>query len=210
MIAFFILQEGVSVVDKRYTDPFTALGPAVTDSGTGDYTKLAAWTSNGEKDPPCQKAGFVNTRFPIDLEVYDVPAQRKVYNDFAAGLKATPALNNSLFLFEGYSLQGVKAVPADSTAFPFRQNNLLVAPLIIYSPAGKDLDKKAEKLGESLRQTLFKASGKKELQTYVNYAFGNENTKNWYGYEKWRQDRLLALKNKYDPDRKFSFYAPIA
>jgi hypothetical protein len=210
VIMFFILQEGAAVVDKRYTDPFTALGPSVTENGTGDYTNLAAWTSNGEKDPPCQKAGFTNIRFPIDLQTYDVSAQRKVYDNFAAALKETPALNNSLFLFEGYSLQGVKAISDQSTAIPFRQNNLLVAPLIIYTPAGKDLDKKAERLGESLRQTLHKASGKKELHTYVNYAFGNEEVENWYGFERWRQDRLLALKNKYDPHRKFSFYAPIA
>lgn len=44
----------------------------------------------------------------------------------------------------------------------------------------------------------------------MNYAFGDESTQNWYGYEQWRQDRLSALKRKYDPNSKFSFYAPIA
>lgn len=29
-----------------------------------------------------------------------------------------------------------------------------------------------------------------------------------YGHEQWRQDKLKALKTKYDPKGKFSFYAP--
>lgn len=181
----------------------------MTESGTGDYTKLPALTGNGENDIVCQKAGFSNIRFPIDLQTYNVKAQRKVYNQFTAALKETPALNNSLFLFEGYSLQGVKSVNDKSTAFPFRQNNLLVAPVIIYAPAGKTLDQKAEALGEGLRQTLHIGSGKKDLHAYVNYAYGKEGVKSWYGFENWRQEKLLALKNKYDPKRRFSFYAPI-
>jgi hypothetical protein len=208
-VAFFILQEGAEIVDKRYTNPFNALGRAVTESGTGDYTNLAPWTSNGENDPPCRKAVFANISLPNRSRDVHERAQREVYNHFAAALNDTPAFNNSLFLFEGYSPQGVKPVPDSSTAFPFRQNNLLVAPVIIYPPAGNDLDGKAARLGEGLRQTLHKASGKKELHAYVNYAFGNEGVENWYGFEKWRQDRLLALKEKYDPKRKFSFYAPI-
>ena len=52
--------------------------------------------------------------------------------------------------------------------------------------------------------------GRDEFHAYVNYAFGTETNEEMYGYEQWRQDRLLALKDKYDPQRRFSFYAPIA
>ncbi len=41
-------------------------------------------------------------------------------------------------------------------------------------------------------------------------AYGDEGTKSWFGYENWRQDRLKALKKKYDPKGRFSFYAPIS
>ena len=44
----------------------------------------------------------------------------------------------------------------------------------------------------------------------VYAAYGDEGTKSWFGYEIWRQDRLKALKKKYDPKSQFSFYAPIA
>lgn len=57
---------------------------------------------------------------------------------------------------------------------------------------------------------LFQGSGETQLHAYVNYAFGEEEPRNWYGYEQWRLDKLKALKDKYDPRRKFSFYAPVA
>jgi hypothetical protein len=47
------------------------------------------------------------------------------------------------------------------------------------------------------------------MRVYVNYAYGDENAKEWYGAEAWRQQRLSALKKKYDPQRKFSFFAPV-
>ncbi|KAI1496581.1 FAD binding domain protein [Biscogniauxia marginata] len=210
VIMFYILQEGVTAVDTTYTALFQKLGPVATDAAGGSYTDLPAWTGNGNESPPCQKAGLVNVRFPIDVESYNIAAQRKAYDLFASTTQQNTALNNSLFLFEGYSTQGVKAVSEKTTAFPFRSDSLLLPPLITYAPAGSDLDKAAAKLGNDLRQILYEGTGKSELHTYVNYAFGDEKRENWYGYEQWRQERLLALKNKYDPLRKFSFYAPIA
>lgn len=179
-------------------------------SGSGTLKDLPAWTGNANESPPCQKNGDVNIlRFPIDLQSYSIKAQRAAFDKFAKVTSEIPQLNRSMFLFEGYSLQGVKAVPANSTASPFRDDNLLVAPLIIYRSNPK-LDSTAIDFGEDLRQILFQESGETELRAYVNYAFGEEQPKNWYGYELWRLKKLKALKDKYDPQRKFSFYAPVA
>lgn len=207
---FFILQEGVSAVDAEFTQPFLDLGPVATSANAGDYTNLASWTSNDNASPPCQKAGLANTRFPIDHEIYDIPSQREAFDLFSSVTRDIPALNGSLFLYEGYSLQGVRAIPDDSTAYPFRGDALLQAPLILYAQDGPELESKAAQFGQDLRNIVYKGTGRKELHTYVNYAFGSESKMNMYGYEQWRQDRLLELKNKYDPQRKFSFYAPIA
>ncbi|KAI1500378.1 hypothetical protein F5X99DRAFT_410079 [Biscogniauxia marginata] len=195
---FYILQEGVKTVDSTYTKPFHDVGPIVTDTGSGTYTDLPRWTGLDNEAASCQHTGLANTRFPIDIESYDVPAMRKFYDLFASATQETPALNASFLLVKGYSLAGVKAVPSAATAFAFafRSDNLLVAP-------------KATDLGNELRRILYEASGRSELHTYIDYAFGDETPKNWYGHEEWCQDRLLALKNKYDPERKFSFYAPI-
>lgn len=42
-------------------------------------------------------------------------------------------------MFEGYSMQGVHAIPNDSSAFAFRSENIISAPLIKYLPADSDL-----------------------------------------------------------------------
>ncbi|KAI1354407.1 hypothetical protein F5Y01DRAFT_311972 [Xylaria sp. FL0043] len=158
---FCILQEGTDVVDLIYTTPFHELGPLASDAADGSYRDLPAWTGNSNDALPCQDAEL-----------------RKVYDLFASAMKTVPALNGSLFLIEGYSLQGAKAVPSDQTAFPNRAGNLLVSPLLTYAPSSTALDKKSADLRESLRQTLYEGSSQKELYTYVNYAFGDETEKN--------------------------------
>ncbi|KAI1188078.1 FAD-binding domain-containing protein [Nemania serpens] len=212
LIMLYVLQEGVTAVDSAYTKPFHGLNPVVATAGTGTYTDLTTWLDNTLTSPPCQKAGLVNMLFPVDVELYDVSAQRKVYDLFSSVTHQTPALNRSVIFFEGYPVEGVKAVPSDQTAIANRADNVLISPFISYapSPATPELDKTAADLGGRIRQIVHEGTGREELYAYVNYAFGDETAENWYGYEKWRQDRLKALKHKYDPLGKFSFYAPIA
>jgi len=200
----------VDVVDPTYTQPFHDIGPLSAEPVGGSYTDLAGWTGIATTSPPCQKDGLVNPRFPIYLESYNVPAQKQAYDVFASGANGTSAFNGSIFMFEGYSMEGVQAIESNSTAFAFRSENLLAAPLITYAPAGSERDQEAAQFGEQLRQILHEASGRMDLRAYVNYAYGDETPQQWYGSEGWRQSRLQALKKKYDPEGKFSFYAPIA
>lgn len=197
-------------VDPVYTKPFYDIGPLSTKPLGGSYTDLAGWTNIATTSPPCQKVGFANPRFPIYLQGYNVPAQKKAYDVFASAIRGPSAFNNSIFMFEGYSMQGVQAIDSKSSAFAFRTENLLAAPLIIYAPAGPELEDKVAKLGNDLRNILFEASGLKAFGAYVNYAYGDETPEQWYGSEQWRQDRLRSLKKKYDPENNFSFFGPIA
>lgn len=205
----YIIQEGVTAVDSVYTKPFHDLGPISVTPNSGTYKDLAAWTGIANSSPPCQKIGMANPRFPIYLESYNVPAQKKAWDVYAPAIQGSSPFNNSILMFEGYSTEGVHAVPLDSTAFAFRSENVLAAPLINYFPAA-GLDKKAADLGQELRNILLEASGRPDIRAYVNYAYGDETTEQLYGEEEWRQQRLRALKSKYDPEGKFSFYAPIA
>jgi hypothetical protein len=82
-------------------------------------------TGNGENDIACQK-GATLLRFPIYLESYNVTAMQQVYDAFNQIMVQQPAFNNSFFLVEGYSVQGVQKVPAQDTAFPHRGDNMLL------------------------------------------------------------------------------------
>jgi len=210
VMEIYIIQEGVTVVDPVYTTPFHNIGPIAITPNTGTYFDLARWTGIALDQGPCQFAGMANPRFPVYLPAYNKTAMQEVYDLFKAGTAGSSPFAGSLFMFEGYSMQGVEAVSDASTAYAFRADNLLVAPLIQYTPGTAALDAQAAQFGNSLRQALHRGSGRTQMHTYVNYAYGDETPKAWYGADLWRQDRLKALKKKYDPKGKFSFYAPAA
>ncbi|KAG8164977.1 hypothetical protein KVR01_005252 [Diaporthe batatas] len=210
LLMFYILQEGVTIVDSQYTTPFDELGPTTANAASGSYTEIPTWTAMSLDDIVCQDAGTAGLRFPVDLLEYNVTALKNAYDIFATATEETPALNGSIFLFEGYALQGVQAVPQESTAVSFRGDRLLVAPVLVFEPDGGALDAKAISVGQEIRDAIREGTGRDEFHAYVNYAFGTETKQEMYGYEQWRQDRLLELKDKYDPQQRFSFYAPIA
>ncbi|KAE8344882.1 hypothetical protein BDV24DRAFT_171384 [Aspergillus arachidicola] len=210
VIQVIIIQEGVKAVDSTYTAPFHSMGPISIEPQSGSYTDLAKWVGITTTSGPCQKNGAMNPRFPNYLETYNVTAQKKAYEVFAAGVRGDSVFNNSLVTFDGYSTGGVKSIDADSTAFPYRDQNVLVGPLIAYMPDGADLDEKAAQLGKQIRQILHEGTGREHVRAYVNYAYGDEGSEGWYGSESWRQSRLLSLKKKYDPNGMFNYYAPVA
>ncbi|KAM0203939.1 hypothetical protein ACHAQI_010275 [Fusarium lateritium] len=209
IIQILFMQEGVEAVDSAYTSPFQKLNPISVETKKGSYTDLATWVGVTTTDGPCQKNGAMNPRFPLYLETFNATAQKEAFNFFAENIRGDSTFNNSLVTFDGYSQEGVKSIDAKSTAFAYRDQNILVGPLITYQPGGADLDAKAAKIGKQIRQLLHEGTGRTHVPTYVNYAFGDEGPKEWYGGESWRQDRLQSLKNAYDPEGMFSFYAPI-
>ncbi|KAK5662338.1 hypothetical protein OQA88_8245 [Cercophora sp. LCS_1] len=210
VIALYIIQEGVSAVSSAYTQPFHDIGPFSIEPASGSYRDISGWVGINLDAPPCQKAGFANPRFPIYLEKFNATAMGEVYDAFKTATLPSSPFHGSLFMFEGYSTQGVKSISASSSAFAFRGDNLLIAPLLQYTPDGPSLDAYAAQVGNNLREILRQGSGRQDLHTYVNYAYGNESPQQWYGFESWRQQRLLTLKNKYDPFRRFNLYAPAA
>ena len=207
----YIIQEGVDAVDAKYTKPFHDLAPLVIVPKSGTYLDLANWTGIALASPPCQDFGFNNPRFPIYTKSYNTTAQKKAYDLFAASVSGTDnPYYNSLFMFEDYATGGVRARDTSASAFGFRQDLILSAPLLIYAPGDQARDTAVKTLGNQLREIIREGTGSSEVHAYVNYAYGDEGPMSWYGYETWRQNRLKALKTKYDPKGMFSFYGPVA
>ncbi|KAL8303087.1 hypothetical protein RB600_006807 [Gaeumannomyces tritici] len=212
IIIFYIIQQGVKAVSPEYTQPFHDIGPLVAIPKTGDYPQVSGWAGVSLSSPPCQKAGLANPRFPIYLDAYDPATMAEAYAAYAAAVgPADSPFHSSIFMFEGYPSQGLRAVDASSTAFAHRDRNLLNAPLIQYNPAsGADVEVRARELGGRLRDMLQAGSGRAgKAAAYVNYGYGNEEEGQFYG-DAARVEKLAALKDKYDPSDRFSFYAPIS
>ena len=65
-------------------------------------------------------------RFPVGLKVYNVKTNRQIYDLFADIIVTHPGLATSYVQFEAFPMQAVKAVNPDSTAYPHRDDDILV------------------------------------------------------------------------------------
>ncbi|KAI1060343.1 hypothetical protein LB506_011044 [Fusarium annulatum] len=208
IIWYAVISDGAAQEARDYAKPLHGLGPINANAGEASMPDLAAITLMGDDTVGCAK-GFTGLRYPIGLKTYDLFAVRKVFNEIADMSKRVPEFAGSFFLLEGYSTHGVKAIDAKDSAFPHRDDEILVTPYILYKP-NVTLDGLAQEHGEKLRRHLLEASGDPEhLRAYVNYAHGFESLEEMYGHEPWRIEKLKALKKKWDPENRMRFYAPI-
>ncbi|KAG9495357.1 hypothetical protein J7337_013599 [Fusarium musae] len=208
IIWYAVISDGAAQEARDYAKPLHDLGPINVNAGEASMPELAAITLMSDDSVGCAK-GFTGLRYPIGLKTYDLIAVRKVFNEIANMSKRVPEFAGSFFLLEGYSTHGVKAIDAKNSAFPHRDDEILVTPYILYKP-NATLEELAQAHGEQLREYLLEASGDPEhLRAYVNYAHGFESLEEMYGHEPWRIEKLKALKKKWDPENRMRFYAPI-
>ncbi|KAE9579387.1 FAD-linked oxidoreductase [Colletotrichum fructicola] len=208
IIWYAIINDGSESDTIEYAKPLFDIEHVSVENGSTPMPDLAVKVFTSEDSLGCAK-GNTGLRYPIGLKRYDLPAIRKVFDDMTEMSLTVPELAGSFFMLEGYSTQGVKAIDEKSSAFPHRDDDLLVTPYVVYKP-NASLDALAQDYGERLRGHLLKASDDPErLRAYVNYAHGDESLESVYGWEEWRLEKLRALKKKWDPENRMRFYNPI-
>ena len=206
VVSLQILYQGTRQEAQPYIDMYLALGPANTTIIDTDYTQISSLTGNGNDGIACAHGLYYALRFPTGFVTYNLTTNRNLFNKFADITSQESGFNESFYLFEDYSTEGVQAVDPVSTAFPDRFNHHLTSPVIIYFDSA--LDDQAVAAGKELREIALEGKSG-PLNAYVNYAHGDETEEDWYGHESWRIQRLTRLKNKYDPNNRLGYYAPI-
>jgi hypothetical protein len=205
------MYQSPSGVPDRYTAPLAALNPPSHTTGISTLRDFAVVGLLDMKGPFCQH-GSTSLRFPISTVNYSLSALESAMTTLIQITE--PELRNSAMILEAYSLHAVQRVPAHSTAFPDRENGILMASIMIWDSAGlnasrgKEIEDRAMGYGKEMRDVVVKASGGK-LHAYVNYAHGDERLEAMYGYESWRLERLRALKGEWDTENRFGWYAPV-
>ncbi|KAK3681033.1 hypothetical protein B0T22DRAFT_502533 [Podospora appendiculata] len=207
IIQYSITFNGPIAALNAYTRPIHALNPLDSVAGSTDYPGLAVVNGYTVDGYLCAHKGAVSL-YPIVVDDYDVQATRKMYDLYNAMLRRVDAFAaGSFVLLEGYSWQAMQAVAAESTAYPHRDQRLLISPLINFADVqNQTLAALAVYWGEAMRTAGF---GRNKRRSYVNYAKGTESPQSMYGYEPWRLRKLRELKRKYDPTEQFGFFAPI-
>ena len=125
VIGFTIFYRGSLDESKKYAEPISSLGPDGYVEGETEYPGLASMLGVGMDDPLCQPQGAAFMR-GIDLDHYDLGALRNWYNTFSEMLTANKDLAHAFCMLEGYSMQGVQAVPPETNAYPHRDKRLLL------------------------------------------------------------------------------------
>jgi hypothetical protein len=191
---------------QPYIELYQTLSPANITIIDTDYMQISSLTGNGIDGIACAHGLYHALRFPIGFVSYNITTNRNLFNKFADITFQEPGLNNSFFLFEDYSTEGVLAVDPTSSAFPEWFNHHLASPMIIYFDAA--LDDQAVQPRQELREIALEYKPG-PFNAYVNYAHGDETQEDLYGHEDWRIQRLMSLKKKCDPDSRLVYYAPI-
>ncbi|KZL87808.1 fad-dependent oxygenase [Colletotrichum incanum] len=208
IIWYAVIYDGPVDKAMNFTGPLHDIQHVSIEKGLAPMPDLASLTFMGSESIGCAK-GFTGLRFPIGLKSHDLPAVRRVFDDIAGISNRVPELSGSFFLLEGYSTQGVKAIDEKASAFPHRDDNILVTPYIMYRP-NASIDAIAQEHGKRLRNHLLMASGDpKRLRAYVNYAHGDEPLEAMYGWDDWRLGLLKSIKAKWDPENRMRFYNPL-
>ncbi|RBR08465.1 uncharacterized protein FIESC28_10265 [Fusarium coffeatum] len=160
IIWYAIISDGTVEEAREYAKPLHDIGPINVNADAVPMPELAQVTLMGEDTVACAK-GSTSLRYPIGLKSYNPPAVRKVYDSIAEISHRVPELAGSFFLLEGYSTQGVKAVDAAKSAFPHRDDEILITSVIQYKP-NATLDALAQEHGRKLRGLLLEASDEPE------------------------------------------------
>ena len=202
VIVLLVFWQGTAI-PAEYTDPLYALQPIDVVQKWVDFRHVNSIAGADKNGPDCVE-GLGRQLFPTDLYSYDLHNLRTVLDMFAT---FPPVLGSSVMLLEGYPVNGVRAIPPNSTAYPDRSRNILASPLFQYPPNNAILDREVAALGREVRSAMQNGIG--DLSAYVNYAHGDESDQAVYGYEPWRQQRLRELKRVYDPHNQFGFFEPI-
>ncbi|KAM7192572.1 hypothetical protein V8F20_008781 [Naviculisporaceae sp. PSN 640] len=186
------------------------------EQGDVSYPEIFKKQGLSLEDIGCQH-GSTYTTSTAGLEVYNVTVERQIFDGFVKRAREDPDLvKSTAIVHEGYSTKGVTAIPGESSAYPFRADHHLMLFMAAFPVlqdgdlAGQERVKKSWEWASEVRD-LWNSGQRpgRTVNTYVNYASGDESVESMYGYDSWRLERLRALKKKYDPENRFRSYNPI-
>ncbi|KAL8768213.1 MAG: hypothetical protein Q9209_005522 [Squamulea sp. 1 TL-2023] len=182
VIIVAIWYAGPELAALRYTRPFLNLQPALVSNQTVPYADLADAVGTGVNSPVCQP-GMSAASFPVGTQKFNTTANHQVYDLYSDSLPVTPS-------------SGARSCNLKDT---------LWRKCTVYAPFSIS-DDIAPQYGHQIRDLFHAGDGPGgPLNTYVNYAYGDETLEQMYGYEEWRIQKLRALKKKWDPYGRFNW-----
>ncbi|KAJ8106846.1 hypothetical protein ONZ43_g6922 [Nemania bipapillata] len=130
VLSWYFVYMGSAQDAEKLLAPFNKIDSVWDESGDLPYTQVPSIQGTGLDSPLCTDNNLGHIQATANLQVYNVTAQRQIYELYAEKLKTYPAFNTAFVTHEGYSNKAVHEHPSDDSAFPFRSDNLLMYALI--------------------------------------------------------------------------------
>ncbi|PFH62259.1 hypothetical protein XA68_14390 [Ophiocordyceps unilateralis] len=186
-------------------EPFNAIEAISSSSGDVSYPQLLVAQGTNFESSSCSSNPYIGGT--ANLQTYNVTAQRQIYHVLNERIALHPELAAGARVFyEGYASKATQEIDPDSTAYPHRDEYLVVFFASVVPQGQEGI---VRELTREVRDLWNDGQPDRLPTTYVNHAAGGESLESMYGYEPWRLERLRGLKAKYDPKNRFRFYNPI-
>ncbi|EHK47045.1 hypothetical protein TRIATDRAFT_217465 [Trichoderma atroviride IMI 206040] len=196
--------DGPAAAAEELLAPFNAIPNISSTMGDVDYADLLVAQGTDSNSASCQPGPFVGSS--AWLQTYNVTSQRQIYNSSNEKIAQNPGLAAGARVFlEGYSTEATQAIDPGTSAYPHRDEYLLVFILVATPPS---LVSFSQAWADETLALWRESEPGRRPTTYINYAVGNEPLESIYGYA-GQLPKLRALKAKYDPQNKFRWYNPV-
>lgn len=190
----------------KIIQPLYDLNPVKAEKSVIPWSQLVPTSAFGADSWVwCKESDVPRTMIATNTKRLDATTMKNMFSKMAAFYQANPDARLTTIELEVFNSDAMKAVPADSTAYPWR--DAIMYAMFEMSWTSKAGEKAAMALGNELRRDFAKTSGYNANQVYVNYAFGDETLEARYGKDKL--PRLAQLKKKWDPSNVFKYSNPL-
>jgi hypothetical protein len=125
VLSLILIYQGSQEEGMKVFQPFQNIPSIASQTKLTNYLGVIKVIGVDEDGRACQPPGARHS-LPISLETYNAKATREAYSIFNNYTAIYKDLSRSSVLMESYSLQGVRAVPDESSAVPDRQSNILM------------------------------------------------------------------------------------
>ncbi|VUC29972.1 unnamed protein product [Clonostachys rosea] len=192
---------GPEEVGRAANQPFLDIEPLVQDVRVLPWNRIIKENRFGADAFGCVK-GNKQAMYGLNLYAYDVRTVTDLFDYYSNMYQEEPDMRLGMFAFEFNPKRVVTGIPNAATAFPYR--HATAYSFQSFTLLGDGLESLANSYALAARQKLAGGSNNPELETYVNYAHGDEGQDAWY--TKGKMERLSALKTRWDPKGLFNFF----
>ncbi|KAI1164543.1 FAD binding domain-containing protein [Nemania serpens] len=200
-VIFLPFYLGSAAVGKQKFASILNIGPTLDATDVIPYN---TWNSAG--DPFCARGGR-KPSFTIGLKDMEPTAWRNVWNAYTQFFDTYSEANQTTILTECYptAKTAISAQKDCSTSYPFRDIKCHAIAIPWYT--SPSVDSAAIAWGEKVRSYWAASAGTKSLESYINFAHGDEPLSQIYGSS---LSKLKSLKKKHDPHKRLNQWFPLS